>query len=49
VLERLDKSMTAAFHGVATLAQRRGLSMREAAYVIAVSRVAQACHERGWV
>lgn len=49
VLGRLDVIMTAAFQAVADLAQRRGLSMREAAYVIAVNRVAQACHDRGWV
>jgi glutamate dehydrogenase len=49
VLGRLDLLMTSAFQAVADLAQRRGLSMREAAYVIAVNRVAQACHERGWV
>ena len=33
----------------ATVAQRAALSMRDAAYVIAVNRVAQACRERGWV
>jgi glutamate dehydrogenase (NAD(P)+) len=49
VLGRLDASMTAAFHAVADVARRRALPMRDAAYVIAISRVAQACHERGWV
>ena len=49
VLGRLDLTMTAAFQAVADVAQRRGLPMRDAAYVIAVSRVAQACHDRGWV
>jgi glutamate dehydrogenase len=49
VLGQLDLIMTSAFQAVADLAQRRGLSMREAAYVIAVNRVAQACHDRGWV
>jgi glutamate dehydrogenase (NAD(P)+) len=49
VLGRLDLTMTAAFQAVADLADRRGLSMRDAAYVIAVNRVAQACHDRGWV
>ena len=49
VLGRLDLIMTSAFQAVAELAQRRGLSMREAAYLIAVDRVAQACHDRGWV
>jgi len=34
---------------VSELARRRDLYMRDAAYVIAVNRVAQACRERGWV
>ena len=49
VLGRLDSAMTAAFHAVADVARRRRLAMRDAAYVISISRVAQACHERGWV
>jgi len=49
VLGRLDLTMTAAFHAVAELAGRRKLALRDAAYVISISRVAQACHERGWV
>lgn len=49
VLGKLDSKMTAAFHAVSDLASTRGLYMRDAAYVIAVSRVAQACRDRGWV
>jgi glutamate dehydrogenase (NAD(P)+) len=49
VLGRLDLTMTSAFQAVAELAKKRNLPMRDAAYVIAVSRVAQACHDRGWV
>ena len=49
VLGRLDLMMTAAFRAVAETAERRSLSMRDAAYVIAIGRVAQACRERGWV
>ncbi len=49
VLERLDTKMTAAFLAVSDLAKRRDLYMRDAAYVIAVGRVAQACRDRGWV
>ena len=49
VLGKLDVKMTAAFHAVADLAKKQKLSMRDAAYVIAVSRVAKACHDRGWV
>jgi glutamate dehydrogenase len=49
VLGKLDVKMTAAFHAVADVASRQKLPMRDAAYVIAVSRVARACHDRGWV
>jgi glutamate dehydrogenase (NAD(P)+) len=49
VLGKLDRTMTAAFHAVADVAGKEGLSLRDAAYVIAVSRVAEACRERGWV
>ena len=49
VLAKLDIKMTSAFLAVSELSRKRRLSMRDAAYVIAVSRVAQACHDRGWV
>ena len=49
VLDRLDQKMTAAFWAVANLSQKRKLYMRDAAYVIAIQRVAQACKDRGWV
>jgi glutamate dehydrogenase len=49
VLGKLDVKMTHAFHDVAELARSRKLAMRDAAYVIAVSRVAKACRDRGWV
>jgi glutamate dehydrogenase (NAD(P)+) len=49
VLGKLDVKMTSAFIGVSELAKKRNLNMRDAAYVIAVSRVAQACKDRGWI
>jgi glutamate dehydrogenase len=49
VLGKLDLEMTAAYHAVAEVARKRKLSMRDAAYVIAISRVADACRGRGWV
>ncbi len=49
VLTKLDKQMTQAFHAVADLAKKRNLYMRDAAYVIAVNRVVEACKARGWV
>jgi glutamate dehydrogenase (NAD(P)+) len=49
VLGKLDTKMTAAFHAVLDISRKKKLPMRDAAYVIAVSRVAQACRDRGWV
>ncbi len=49
VLGKLDVKMTSAFIAVSDLAKKRKLYMRDAAYVIAVSRVAQICRDRGWV
>ena len=48
VLGKLDLAMTSAFLSVSDLARKRKLYMRDAAYVIAVSRVAKACRDRGW-
>jgi glutamate dehydrogenase (NAD(P)+) len=48
VLTRLDQKMTTAFHAVADLADETGEYMRDAAYMIAIQRVATACHLRGW-
>jgi glutamate dehydrogenase (NAD(P)+) len=41
--------MTSAFEQVMQLAQKKGMYMRDAAYYIAVARVAQACSDRGWL
>jgi glutamate dehydrogenase (NAD(P)+) len=41
--------MTSAYHAVAELAHKQKVYMRDAAYVISVSRVAKACKDRGWV
>jgi glutamate dehydrogenase (NAD(P)+) len=49
VLSKLDTKMTSAFAAVHDLSKRQKLYMRDAAYVVAVNRVARACHDRGWV
>jgi len=49
VLEKLDKKMTSAYLSVSDFARSNKMKMRDAAYVIAVNRVAQACRDRGWV
>jgi glutamate dehydrogenase (NAD(P)+) len=49
VLGKLDQKMTEAFIAVSDLATKNKLHMRDAAYVISVSRVVEACRSRGWV
>ncbi len=49
VLEKLDAKMTDAFHGVLKLSKEKAVPLRDAAYMIAIARVAEACHLRGWV
>ena len=49
VLGKLDVKMTSAFESVLEMAKKRDLYMRDAAYFIAVVRVAQACKDRGWI
>jgi glutamate dehydrogenase len=49
VLSKLDIKMTSAFLDVSKLSKTKKLYMRDAAYVIAINRVAQACKDRGWV
>lgn len=49
VLDKLDHKMTSAFAAVYSLAKNKNLYMRDAAYVISISRVAEACKLRGWV
>ncbi len=49
VLEKLDTKMTAAFKAVYEISKTKKITMRDAAYVIAINRVAQAVKSRGWV
>lgn len=49
VHERLDAKMTAAFHSVHQAAKEHAVHNRLAAYLVAVSRVAEAVKLRGWV
>jgi glutamate dehydrogenase (NAD(P)+) len=48
VLAKLNSKMTSAFLAVNELAQEKNLYMRDAAYIIAVKRVADAVRMRGW-
>ncbi len=47
--KRLDDKMTKAFWDVYNTHKEKGINMRDAAYVVAVSRVYQAMKDRGWV
>jgi glutamate dehydrogenase (NAD(P)+) len=49
VLQRLDQKMTVAFKAVSALAREKKVYMRDAAYMISIQRVADACRMRGWV
>ncbi len=49
VLARLDKKMTSAYHSISDLAGKQKMYMRDAAYVVAINKVASACRDRGWV
>jgi glutamate dehydrogenase (NAD(P)+) len=49
VYERLDKKITAAYHSVLKTSRDYKINMRQAAYTVAVKRVADAIKLRGWV
>jgi len=49
VHQRLDEKMTRAFHGVHQMHLNEKVTMRQAAYLVSVARVAEACKLRGWV
>lgn len=49
VLGQLDVKMTYAYADISDFSRANNLNLRDAAYVIAVDRVAQACRDRGWV
>ncbi|MCL2392299.1 MAG: Glu/Leu/Phe/Val dehydrogenase [Oscillospiraceae bacterium] len=49
VLAKLEYAMVKAFRAVYELAEQKKLYMRDAAYVIAIERVANAVKLRGWV
>ena len=49
VLEKLEKAMKDAFKAVYEVSKEMNLYMRDAAYVIAIKRVAEAVKLRGWV
>lgn len=49
VLSKLDASLARSFRQVTDTAAREQTTLREAAYIVGVGRVAEACRLRGWV
>ena len=49
VLTKLDQKMTSAFRAVLAMALEKRLTMRDAAYWVAIARVEKAMRLRGWV
>jgi glutamate dehydrogenase (NAD(P)+) len=49
VLQRLDDKMTVAFQDVLTMAEREGVYMRDAAYMVAIEKVVKGMELRGWL
>lgn len=48
VQERLDRKMSEAFKGVYEMSKEKNTTLRDAAYLVAVKRVADAAKLRGW-
>jgi glutamate dehydrogenase (NAD(P)+) len=49
IYNKLDIKMTHAFQKVYEMSQQEKVNMRQAAYLVSVVRVAEACRLRGWV
>lgn len=49
VLEKLEYAMSKAFQSVYDLSKEKSLYLRDAAYIIAINRVAESVKLRGWV
>jgi glutamate dehydrogenase (NAD(P)+) len=49
VLDRLDTKMTQAFHDVLETSEKEKVYMRDAAYMVAITRVVKAMELRGWL
>ena len=49
VHKRLDQKMTDAFAAVYEMSKNKKTNLRDAAYLVSIARVAEACKLRGWV
>jgi len=49
VLDKLNNNMTTAFKGVLDMSLQQNVSMRDAAYMVAIHKVVKAMELRGWI
>jgi glutamate dehydrogenase len=49
VIDDVEARLRAAFRAVHDMAEQGAMSLRDAAYLIAIDRVAKACRARGWI
>ncbi len=49
VLSKIDTQITSAYYDVSNFASRYNVSLRDSSYMLAIDRVARACHERSWI
>ena len=49
VLDKLNNNMTTAFKGVLDMSVQQNVSMRDAAYMVAIHKVVKAMELRGWI
>jgi glutamate dehydrogenase len=49
VLGKIDTIMTSAYIDANNFARKNNLMLRDTVYMLAIDRVTNACHERGWI
>ncbi len=49
VLSKIDTHITSAYLDVSNFSQTYNVSLRDSSYMLAIDRVARACHDRGWI
>lgn len=49
VLSKIDTHITSAYLDVSNFSQTYIVSLRDSSYMLAIDRVARACHDRGWI
>ncbi|HSM26355.1 MAG TPA: Glu/Leu/Phe/Val dehydrogenase [Anaerolineaceae bacterium] len=49
VLSKIDSQITSAYYDVSNFANKYHVSLRDSSYMLAIDRVARACHDRSWI